>query len=154
MVIPILILISCVNFTCFLRQCTEGLMREKICEMVSVMRKAATVDDESADQEQEKVTQLLTENRGLKEMLRIHRQLGVSLHGEIVTHHQSVQTGEQHTDSNAVVADEIMPSSTEGDAENSNDDEDITPESSDIDDSALDDLDNTVIEIVPPNDQS
>ncbi|KAF6040290.1 FGFR1OP2 [Bugula neritina] len=72
--------------------CSEGKMREKICEMVSVMRKAATVDDECADQEQEKVTQLQIENDGLKEMLSIHKKIGVGFHSDVVTCDQAMQT--------------------------------------------------------------
>lgn len=118
-------------------QCSEGVMREKICEMVSVMRKAATVDDESADQEHEKVTQLETENRGLKEMLKIHRQLGVSLNSDVITFTQGVQTND-----NDITG--ASSSSTTAEEE----DEDITPESSDVGDLS-DDLDNSVIENIP-----
>lgn len=105
--------------------------------MVSVMRKAATVDDESADQEHEKVTQLETENRGLKEMLKIHRQLGVSLNSDVITFTQGVQTND-----NDITG--ASSSSTTAEEE----DEDITPESSDVGDLS-DDLDNSVIENIP-----
>lgn len=96
-------------------------MREKICEMVSVMQKAAKVDDEHADLEHQMVTQLQTENTGLKEMLKIHKRLGVNLH--VMTSNQSVQTG-----------DSVSGAETEDDEE-----DDITPESSDIGESELND---------------
>lgn len=107
-------------------------MREKICEMVSVMKKAATVDDENADQEHEKVTRLETENRGLKEMLNIHRRLGVNLMSDVLTHSQAVQTSDE---------DLIEPDNLN----EIDDDDDITPESSEVGDLS-DDLDNSVIE--------
>lgn len=71
-------------------------MREKICEMVSVMRKAASVDDETAERDSEKLTQLVTENKGLKEMLRIHQTLGVSLQEDSEVE-QITQTGPSAT---------------------------------------------------------
>ena len=117
-------------------------MREKICEMVSVMRKAATVDDESADQEHEKVTQLETENRGLKEMLKIHRQLGVNLMNDVVTNTQAVQTNDSSGDAVTVASGACL---TAGDED---DDDDVTPESSDVGELS-DDLDNSVIENIP-----
>lgn len=99
-------------------------MREKICEMVNVMRRAATVDDECADQEHETVTQLLTENKGLKEMLQIHKRIGVSLLDDSPSDQQMASLGKSSPPS----------------------DEDKTPEASDTDDSS-DDLNNTVLEI-------
>lgn len=70
-------------------------MREKICEMVSVMRKAATVDDASAEKDNERLAQLATENRGLKEMLKIHHRLGVNLTDDRVMSEKSVQTNDE-----------------------------------------------------------
>lgn len=44
---------------------------DKICEMAAVMKHAVEIDDNSYCQEREKLTQLMTENKGLRELLKI-----------------------------------------------------------------------------------
>lgn len=46
---------------------------EKINEMAAVMNRVASMDEESSIRDIENMTQLLTENRGLREMLQISR---------------------------------------------------------------------------------
>lgn len=89
-------------------------MREKICEMVTVMRTAASLDDATADKDSEKLTQLLTENKGLKEMLKIHHQFGVELQ-QASAQSQGEKTTPTHSDRDI--------------------DDDATPASSDVEDS-------------------
>ena len=44
---------------------------DKICEMAAVMQRAATMDEESANALRERVTQLDTENKTLRQLLKI-----------------------------------------------------------------------------------
>ncbi|KAL5006273.1 hypothetical protein ScPMuIL_015079 [Solemya velum] len=44
---------------------------DKVCEMAAVMQKAVATDEKSAVRDQEKITQLELENKGLREMLEV-----------------------------------------------------------------------------------
>lgn len=48
----------------------------KIKELMAVMRKASTMDEENINKESEKLVQLIKENEGLRELLEISRQYG------------------------------------------------------------------------------
>uniref|UniRef100_A0A336LY14 CSON007719 protein n=1 Tax=Culicoides sonorensis TaxID=179676 RepID=A0A336LY14_CULSO len=49
---------------------------EKIQEMAAVMRKATEIDEEKINKEYEYLSQLITENKGLREMLEISHKFG------------------------------------------------------------------------------
>lgn len=44
---------------------------DKVCEMAAVMQKAVITDEKSAVRDQERITQLELENKGLREMLEV-----------------------------------------------------------------------------------
>ena len=44
---------------------------EQICEMAAVMAQAIHIDDEAIQQEQERMASIESENRGLRELLKI-----------------------------------------------------------------------------------
>ncbi|XP_064634904.1 FGFR1 oncogene partner 2 homolog [Lineus longissimus] len=44
---------------------------DKICEMAAVMQQAVAIDDKAVTEEQEKITRLMLENKGLRELLEI-----------------------------------------------------------------------------------
>ena len=44
---------------------------EQICEMAAVMAQAIYIDDEAIQQEQERMASIESENRGLRELLKI-----------------------------------------------------------------------------------
>ena len=44
---------------------------EQICEMAAVMAQAIYIDDEAIQQEQEKMASIESENKGLRELLKI-----------------------------------------------------------------------------------
>ena len=48
----------------------------KIKELMAVMRRAATMDEENINSETERLVQLIKENEGLRELLQISRQYG------------------------------------------------------------------------------
>jgi len=47
---------------------------EKVCEMAAVMKEAVRVDEESCNQQQELMAKLVTENKGLRELLEISQK--------------------------------------------------------------------------------
>ncbi|XP_067939958.1 FGFR1 oncogene partner 2 homolog [Watersipora subatra] len=98
--------------------CSEGIMQEKICEMVSVMRHAATVDDAVADQDHEKVTQLLIENKGLKEMLQIHKRFGAQPKVEL-------STSAEAEPSEPIAKEEVTPEVSDGEQSSSDCDDSV-----------------------------
>merc|ERR1712012_532654 len=49
---------------------------DKICEMANVMQKSIQIDDDSLAKEQELLARLITENKGLREMLEISHRSG------------------------------------------------------------------------------
>lgn len=49
---------------------------DKICEMAAVMNQATRLDDQAQSQEQEVMSRLITENKGLREMLEISHRNG------------------------------------------------------------------------------
>ncbi|KFM64914.1 FGFR1 oncogene partner 2-like protein, partial [Stegodyphus mimosarum] len=51
-------------------------MADTICEIADVMKQAIRIDDVSYVNEREKLTELLTENKGLRELLDISRTYG------------------------------------------------------------------------------
>jgi len=51
---------------------------EKICEMAGVMKEAARADEEACNTQQELLARLVTENKGLREMLEISGKIGGS----------------------------------------------------------------------------
>jgi len=62
-----------------LKQEKSKLLQEradKICEMANVMQKSIQIDDESLAKEQELLARLITENKGLREMLEISHRNG------------------------------------------------------------------------------
>lgn len=52
------------------------LQELKIKEMMAVMRKASSMDEENINKESERLIQLIRENEGLRELLQISRQYG------------------------------------------------------------------------------
>jgi len=62
-----------------LKQEKSKLLQEradKICEMANVMQKSIQIDDDSLAKEQELLARLITENKGLREMLEISHRSG------------------------------------------------------------------------------
>lgn len=53
---------------------------DKICEMAAVMKAAVEIDDNIYLKEQEKLTQLITENKGLRQLLKISLSTGSIKH--------------------------------------------------------------------------
>uniref|UniRef100_A0A6M2DM56 Putative fgfr1 oncoprotein partner 2 protein n=1 Tax=Xenopsylla cheopis TaxID=163159 RepID=A0A6M2DM56_XENCH len=49
---------------------------DKIQEMVCIMQKAANIDEEASNQDQEQLCRLTTENKGLRELLMIAKSYG------------------------------------------------------------------------------
>merc|ERR1712203_635863 len=47
---------------------------EKVCEMAAVMKEAVRVDEAACNQQQETVVRLITENKGLRELLEISQR--------------------------------------------------------------------------------
>jgi len=47
---------------------------EKVCEMAAVMKEAVRVDEEACNQQQELMARLITENKGLRELLEISQK--------------------------------------------------------------------------------
>jgi len=47
---------------------------EKVCEMAAVMKEAVRVDESACNQQQETVVRLITENKGLRELLEISQR--------------------------------------------------------------------------------
>ena len=47
---------------------------EKVCEMAAVMKEAAKVDEENTNLQQEAMARLMTENKGLRELLDISQK--------------------------------------------------------------------------------
>merc|ERR1712203_374055 len=47
---------------------------EKVCEMAAVMKEAVRVDEAACNQQQETVVRLITENKGLRELLDISQR--------------------------------------------------------------------------------
>jgi len=64
---------------------------EKINEMAAVMRKACDVDEDKVNKEHEYLSQLVIENRGLRELLEISQKHGNS---RLVGEEKSTQTDE------------------------------------------------------------
>lgn len=54
----------------------ENSKHEQINEMVELMRKAATIDEDKEFAEMELINKLFIENQGLREMLQISKEFG------------------------------------------------------------------------------
>lgn len=54
----------------------DNSKHEQINEMVELMRKAASIDEDKEFAEMELINKLYTENQGLREMLRISKEFG------------------------------------------------------------------------------
>lgn len=83
-----------INFTAIqdARQAeTIQLQAQKIQEMAAVMRKASEMGEEKVNGEAERISQLVTENQGLRELLEISRSYGC---GRLVGEDKSTQTEE------------------------------------------------------------
>jgi len=84
---------------------------DKICEMATVMNRSIELDDRAQSQEQEIMSRLITENKGLREMLEISRRNG-SHSDPLARPRQS--TKECQTDLNATSFKTPDPSSAGG----------------------------------------
>lgn len=71
---------------------------EKVCEMAAVMKEAVRVDEDTCNQQQELMARLITENKGLRELLEISqksnssprvRKVVSNVHKEVQTDHVS-----------------------------------------------------------------
>lgn len=70
----------------------------KIQEMAAVMQRASEIDEEKINQEQEFLSKLITENKGLRELLEISQKYGS--HGQkILVDEKSTQTDDTFLDS-------------------------------------------------------
>jgi len=67
---------------------------EKVCEMAAVMKEAVRVDEETCNQQQELMARLITENKGLRELLEISQRSSSSPRVKKVVSnvHKEVQT--------------------------------------------------------------
>ena len=67
---------------------------EKVCEMAAVMKEAAKVDEENTNMQQETMARLMTENKGLRELLDISQKSKSSprLKKIVSNVHKEVQT--------------------------------------------------------------
>jgi len=67
---------------------------EKVCEMAAVMKEAVRVDEETCNQQQELMARLITENKGLRELLEISQKSNSSPRVKKVVSnvHKEVQT--------------------------------------------------------------
>ena len=59
------------NFSTFFLIQELQAKTEQICEMAAVMAQAIYIDDEAIQQEQEKMASIESENKGLRELLKI-----------------------------------------------------------------------------------
>lgn len=74
---------------------------EKVCEMACVMKEAVRVDEETTNQQQELLARLITENKGLREMLEISGRGAATgrVKRAVPSEHKEVQTeGSQSAD--------------------------------------------------------
>lgn len=51
-------------------------MADNICEIADVIKQSVRLDDDAYINEQERLTELITENKGLRELLDISRTYG------------------------------------------------------------------------------
>jgi len=67
---------------------------EKVCEMAAVMKEAVRVDEETCNQQQELMARLITENKGLRELLEISQKSNSSprIKKVVSNVHKEVQT--------------------------------------------------------------
>jgi len=67
---------------------------EKVCEMAAVMKEAVRVDEDTCNQQQELMARLITENKGLRELLEISQRSSSSPRVKKVVSnvHKEVQT--------------------------------------------------------------
>ncbi|GAB6019431.1 FGFR1 oncoprotein partner 2 [Chamberlinius hualienensis] len=80
--------------------CEKGdkcqMQTEKIYEMAAVMAKAVAMDNDAVAVEQEQITRLITENKGLRELLEISQKCGSA---DQRLSHSEVQDSNCQTDS-------------------------------------------------------
>jgi len=66
---------------------------EKVCEMAAVMKESVRVDEEACNQQQELMARLITENKGLRELLEISKKNNSSPRVKVMTNlNKEVQT--------------------------------------------------------------
>ncbi|XP_026467632.1 FGFR1 oncogene partner 2 homolog [Ctenocephalides felis] len=68
-----------IDFSLVQNEEQEQLIKQqanKIQEMVYIMQKAANIDEEASNQDQEQLCRLTTENKGLRELLKIAKSYG------------------------------------------------------------------------------
>jgi len=65
---------------------------EKVCEMAAVMKEAIRVDDDSGNRQQETMARLVTENKGLRELLDISQKSSPKFKKNVSNVHKEVQT--------------------------------------------------------------
>jgi len=66
---------------------------EKVCEMAAVMKESVRVDEEACTQQQELMARLMTENKGLRELLEISKKNNSSPRVKVMTNlNKEVQT--------------------------------------------------------------
>lgn len=74
---------------------------QKIQEMAAVMQRASQIDEEKFNEEQEYLSKLITENKGLRELLEISKKYG-SNGQKIMVDDKSTQTDNSSSDDNLV----------------------------------------------------
>lgn len=84
---------------------------QKIQEMAAVMQRASQIDEEKFNQEQEFLSKLITENKGLRELLEISRKYG-STGQKIMVDDKSTQTENYASDVSSVTATTSTASTT------------------------------------------
>lgn len=91
-----------INFKEMINMQKNDLIRkqaEKIQEMAAIMQKASQTDEKQINAEYEKLSQLMIENQGLREMLEISKQFGSYNNNNQVNDDKSVQTAGEANDS-------------------------------------------------------
>jgi len=82
---------------------------EKVCEMAAVMKEAVRMDEDSSNQQQEMMARLITENKGLREILDISQKNNSTQKvKKIVSNvHKEVQTEESVSERPGLVEQEV-----------------------------------------------
>lgn len=70
---------------------------DKIKEMATVMQQAAEMDDNHFNNDSQRLTQLLIENKGLRELLQISKENG-SIAQNVLGEDKSIQTDDDIND--------------------------------------------------------
>lgn len=90
---------------CFISSQIIQRQEEKIQEMIAIMQKAASLDDSDFEQnikkDREKISRLIVENRGLRELLQISKKYGSASQANNNESEITKVSVETQTDSNA-----------------------------------------------------